>query len=170
VKRFAFVLLAVLVLAPGAGAKGDVQAKLATPLPLKAAAGTKLKVSWTLSTNGRPFDAQAAVFVRLRGAEQSTRSLAFQPSRGRYVAKVTVPRGGMRAIEIGIPGTMCDAAGCRPRDLIFPLRNDPFPATKPTGDGGTSFPWRPAAVGLVLLGLIATLLYLRGRRAVPVRA
>lgn len=111
-------------------------ARLTAPPPLHAPPGRKVRVAWTLSYvdergKRRPFNG-GYVFVRLLSASGGALSTAFaaEPRPGRYVARVTVPKGGIGGIQIGIRGTRCDQGGCAPSDLLFPITNDPFRAPR----------------------------------------
>jgi hypothetical protein len=82
----AAVLAVVLALPAPAGAKGDVVARVLTPIPRDAAPGTTVSVAWTLTVveagKRRPFRA-GYVFVRLVGLNGArTRSpTASKPGR-----------------------------------------------------------------------------------------
>jgi len=86
---------------------------------------------WTLSLveagPRQPVNAEG-VFIRLFGTDgaRSPRVYALQPTPGRYRATVTVPRGGVRRVVVGLMGTACDSAGCRPFAALFPVTGDPF--------------------------------------------
>jgi len=122
------VLGALLALwAPTAAAKEGVVARVLTPISRDAEPGSRVTVAWTLTYleagKRRPFGA-GYVFVRLVGP----RGLRTPPAYGvhtlrpgGYRARVRVPRGGARRIEIGIMGTVCDAKGCRSAPKLFPI-------------------------------------------------
>ncbi len=122
--------LAVLALAvPTAAAKEGVVAHLLTPLPEHAVAAQKIRVAWTLRSvtdNGpRPFDAMG-VFVRLLSPSGGRSTIAFAAGnthpRGRFVARATVPRGGIGGIRIGLRGWNDYGTA----DVYFRIDNDPF--------------------------------------------
>ena len=123
--------VAVAVVASPASGKGRVVARVLTPIPRDTLPGTRLRVVWTLSLVNagprQPVNAEG-VFIRLVGRDGalSPRVYAFQPTLGRYRATVTVPRGGVRRVVIGLMGTACDPAGCRPSPALFPIAGDPF--------------------------------------------
>jgi len=150
-----------------------VAARLDAPFPRDAAAGTRLKVSWTMATAEGPYADQGGILIRLRGGEGSTQAFAAPLSGGRYVAHVSVP-AGVRDVQIGLQGTACDISGCRSSPMFFPIVNDPFPGPPPAassgGDGGdeSRLPWVVAA--LVLLGVAAASVPLLRRRTAPLRA
>jgi hypothetical protein len=126
-----FALVGLLVVAAAAAKEGAV-ARLTTPLPLSAAPGTAIRVSWAVEVpdgkGGRePFTANQ-MFVRLlsRTGAAATTAYADTVADGGNVAMVTVPAGGIGGVRVGLRGTACDAAGCRASDAIFPVANDPF--------------------------------------------
>jgi len=136
---------------PAAVGKEGVRAKLDTPVPLDAAAGKTITVAWTLSyidSGGRhPFGA-SGVFVRLRSASGGRPVTAFANGRGTgpyrggvgvagaYIAHVTVPKGGIGGIKIGLRGWRIIGGrkegrriigGRKERaDAFFPIDNNPF--------------------------------------------
>jgi len=129
---FALVALTASVLgATPTAAKEGVVARVLTPIPRNSDSGTKLRVVWTLSFvedgQRRLFTAEG-VFIRLFGPDgsRSRRVYAFQPTPGRYRATVTVPRGGVRKVVVGLMGTACDPAGCRPAPALFPIAGNVF--------------------------------------------
>jgi hypothetical protein len=113
------------------GAKEGVVARVLTPISRDVDPGTRITVVWTLSFveagERRPFGA-GGVFVRLFGRDgsRSRRAYASESVLGRYRATVRVPRGGVRRIEIGLMGTVCDSKGCRPAPKIFPIDGSPL--------------------------------------------
>jgi hypothetical protein len=128
----AALLAVVLALAAPAGAKGDVVARLLTPISRDVAPGTTVSVVWTLTVveagKRRPFRA-GYVFVRLVGLNGARTPLAYGVEAGpggRYRARVRVPRGGVRRVEIGIMGTVCGGDGCRPGPRLFRIAGPVF--------------------------------------------
>jgi hypothetical protein len=128
-----------LAAAAPAGAKENVEATLATSIPLDAPAGTELTVAWrvfSVDENGRrqPFGANG-VFVRLLSASGGASTEGIAPvgahATGEYEATVVVPDGGVRDVELGLAGWVSDAKGTRRSDVIFPITNDPVPAPAP---------------------------------------
>ena len=126
------MLAAVLALPAAAGAKEDVVARVLTPISRDAEPGAKVTVVWRLTVveagKRRPFRA-GYVFVRLVGRNGARTPLAYgveAGSGGRYRARVRVPRGGVRRIEIGIMGTVCDGGGCRPGPRLFRIAGPVF--------------------------------------------
>jgi hypothetical protein len=124
------VVACVLAAAPAAPAKEGVVARVLTPIPRDAPAGTTLTVVWTLSfmEGGvrRPFGA-CGVFIRLFGADgaRSRRAYATELEPGRFRARATVPRGGVERVVIGLVGVSC-AATCRAAPVHFPLAGRVF--------------------------------------------
>jgi hypothetical protein len=122
----ALVLVLLAVLAPAAGAKEGVVARLATPIERDAKPGSRVTVTWTLTRvvagKRRPFGGGYA-FVRLVGrtGSSSPRVYGANPAPGRYRATIRVPKGGLARVVIGIMGSRCDATGCRPEPKRFPL-------------------------------------------------
>jgi hypothetical protein len=135
-----FLLIAAAALAAGqAKAKEGVFARVLTPIDRDAAPGTTVTVVWTLyyvdEGKRHPFGGED-VFIRFFGAvdSRSKRVYAAPIREGRYRATVTVPRGGVRRVVIGLMGTACgpDASGnqrCRPSPMFFRIAGDPFANT-----------------------------------------
>jgi hypothetical protein len=128
----AAVLALVLALPAPAGAKDGVVARVLTPISRDAAPGTTVRVVWTLTVveagKRRPFRA-GYVFLRLVGPNGARTPLAYGVEAGpggRYRARVRVPRGGVRRVEIGIMGTVCDRDGCRPAPRLFRIAGPVF--------------------------------------------
>ena len=149
--------LIALVLATSAAAKEGVTARLTTDVPLDAAPGDTFRMAWTLQLpDGQPFSA-LPVFVRLHGADgASTTAIADEEAgggygSGEYVAQVTVPRGGIERIQIGLRGSS---------EGFFPIENPPeglAAADKTSGSGGTR--WTTPII--VVLGAAVLVLLLR---------
>ena len=118
--------LASAVAATPTSAKEGVRARVLTPISRSAEPGTKVTVVWTLyhldAGKRVPFNANG-VFIRLFGpaGSHSTRVYAAQSELGRYRAAVTVPRGGVRRVVIGLMGTSCGPDGCRPSPAVFAI-------------------------------------------------
>jgi len=124
------VSLAVPALAP---AKGDVRATITSPTRCDVAAGKRITVRFRLAAMDetgarRPFGA-AGIFVVLRrhGAAGVKRpATALGEGTGRYTAQLTVPRGGIKRIDVGVEGTATSADGTvRPAPFLFPVERDP---------------------------------------------
>jgi hypothetical protein len=113
-------------LATSVGAKEGVVARPLTPIPRHAEPGARVTAVWTLyalaGTRRVPFDAEG-IFARLLGpnGSHSRRVWATRVYDGRYRATVTVPRGGIRLLVIGLMGTSCDPGGCRPAPGNFEI-------------------------------------------------
>jgi hypothetical protein len=166
--------LCVLLAAPAAVGKGDVQARLDTPLPLEASAGRTITIGWTLSYADRanhgsvarsrhPFGA-GGVFIQVLSASgrAPVKALGEERGRGRYVAQVTVPEGGIGGIKIGLEGIRYIGGRAENAPAFFPVVNYPLarpPATSTgSADGDDSSAIWLAAVGAVAaLGVILTL-------------
>jgi hypothetical protein len=125
--RFALGLVviatATLVATLPAAGKDGVRATLTTRVPLDAPAGAQLRVAWTLaSRDGHPFGG-GGIFVRLLSESHAGAQTTYVRCSGHCSARVRVPKGGIRDIQIGIRGYTTTGAG----DLLFPITNDPVP-------------------------------------------
>jgi hypothetical protein len=124
------VMLAALVAAAPAAAKEGVKATLQSKVPLAAEPGTKVQVRWKLwfLDNGvrRPFGA-GLVFVRLVSATGERSETAFVDGSGDYAATVTVPKGGIGDVQIGLRGFSDASPKPGEADMVFPITNDPMP-------------------------------------------
>lgn len=147
-------------------AKEGVNARLLTPLRTDAAPGEQLAVAWALAgtdEHGRrqPFNA-IGVFVRLLSASGGRPTIGFATPdahpQGRYDAQVSVPQGGIGAVQIGLRGTSDGASS----DVLFPLENDPFAAPargSATTQEATSDNSLPAWPALALLAVLGALIW-----------
>ena len=121
----AVLLLAALAAAAIAGAKEGVVARLENPAALRAPAGTAISLDWTLLVGSRPFGA-GGIYVRVRGcAGTVSGGDARWLGRGRYRARVVIPRGGARSVGIGLRGWTSGAGGTRRADMSIPILNRP---------------------------------------------
>jgi hypothetical protein len=157
------VAIAALVAPLVAAGKEGVTATLATAVPRDAAPGTALEVGWTLTFDEggvrRPFRG-AGVFVRLVSPSGAASRTAFaQEYEPPYTAAVTVPPGGIGAIEIGVRGR----ASGTPSDFLFPIAGDPIRAGSPWSDGGPGV-WAVVAAAGSLLAAGALVPARSGRR------
>lgn len=50
---------------------------------------------------------------------------------GHYVTSLPVPDGGIDDFDVAVPGTACDAEGCRPADTIYPVAGVGVPPDAP---------------------------------------
>jgi hypothetical protein len=126
----ALVAFGVLT-ASHASAKEGVVARVLTPIERDSLPGTKVTVVWTLfyaEDGQRHAFGGGDVFIRLFGTEKfRSRRVSGEPIRpSRYRATVSVPRGGIQRIVIGIMGTRCDQSGCRPSPMLFKIVGDPL--------------------------------------------
>ena len=120
-----FAVALAIAAAPAASAKEGARAHLVAPLPAHPAAGSKITVRWSVDVPGAdgtrvPFGANG-MFIRLVGLNgTSTQATApqYQPP---YRVRVRVPAGGIHRVRFGLMGTGCDASGCRPSPIFFPL-------------------------------------------------
>ncbi len=111
-------------------AKEGVVARLENPTVLRAPAGTRVALVWTLRAGKEPFGA-SGIYVRVRDRiGKATISEATELGPGRFRAWLSIPRGGVRAIAIALRGWVSDARGTRRADLVFPIANEPAPAMR----------------------------------------
>jgi hypothetical protein len=127
VRLTAAVLLAAVSLAPIAAAQYRVEARVLTPISRDAEPGSRITVAWTLTHveggKRRPYGA-GYVLARLVGPNgRRTPSVygVHMLRPGGYRARLRVPRGGTRRLEIGVMGSACDANGCRRALKLFPI-------------------------------------------------
>jgi len=159
---------AICVLAATASAKEGFRATLTSAIPADARPGTTIKVTWTVKNAVGDGFSTSAMFVRLRGpaggkATEGFASIASHPD-GAYTARVTVPQGGISAVEIGVAGTKTDASGSTRSDYLFPVSNPPDLSSTGSGSGTGTLTWLlPLLGGLAALAVVV--LALR-RRAV----
>jgi hypothetical protein len=118
-------LLAALA-APAASAKEGAQARLLTPLPMHAAAGTLITIRWTVTVpgpNGRrmPFGADG-MFATLIGADHAISSATDKQGGPPFSVRLRVPAGGIHAIRFGLHGFSSGPRGTRPAPMFFPMR------------------------------------------------
>ena len=110
VKRLACALVVALAAAVPAAAKEGAQAHLLGPLPKSASPGSFITVRWSVTVRG-PNGTRAGIsaigmLVRLVGhGGASTTALARENVGPPYSARLRVPRGGIRAVRLGIAGS-----------------------------------------------------------------
>ena len=128
----AAVLAVVLGLPAPAEAKGEVVVRVLTPISRDVTPGTKVSVVWTLTVveagKRRAYRA-GYVFIRLVGLNGARTPLAYGVEAGpagRYRARVRVPPGGVRRVEIGVMGTVCGGDVCRPGPRLFRIAGPVF--------------------------------------------
>ena len=128
-RRCLWLAIALLAALPaGAAAKGDVRARIEGAVRCDARPGTSIVVRWSLRSvdaNGRsePFGA-GGVYVKLVGARSHTAGGRSRRT-GRFTARVRVPRGGIRRIEIALQGWRSAGGRTERADKRFPVENDP---------------------------------------------
>jgi hypothetical protein len=126
-------VVAALAVPAVASAKGDVRAAITSPTRCDAAAGRTITVRFGLSVaepDGarRPFDgAEIFVVLRRHGAPGvKRRAVPMGRGTGRYRVRTTMPRGGVRRIDVGIEGVTIAADGTeRPAPVLFRVTGDP---------------------------------------------
>ena len=140
----------------------------------QAPAGQRVTVAWTLDTPARFPEPEytrsmrppaMSIYVRVRGrAASAPLTAAGHPAdpatrgypRGRYVAELTVPPGGLSAIEIGVRQSWTKA-GRSPilREDPIAVSNDPFAGVAPAAHGAGEGPsWGLLAGGIGALALL----------------
>jgi len=169
----ASVALGLLAAASAAEAKEGVEGTLHTSIPAGATPGTRLTLEWSLADHhGRPFGA-GGLFVRLRGPDGAFSEAYADGSThpdGRYRATVTVPRGGVDSVEVGLRGIVSGPEGTKRGDLLFPLATDPL-ARPAAADRPSSRPgWMEAGAGGAVVLAAAALVVHRRRRVSRRRA
>jgi hypothetical protein len=130
-KRLALsLILAALIAAAPAAAKEGVKATLKTTIPVGAEPGTKVDAAWTLwlvdQGRRRPFGA-GDVFIRLVSATGEGSQTAYTDGSGAYSVTVTVPKGGIGDVQIGLRGFSDASPKPASADMLFPITNDPMP-------------------------------------------
>ncbi|HEX8156399.1 MAG TPA: hypothetical protein VF526_03335 [Solirubrobacteraceae bacterium] len=141
-----------LTAAPPAVGKEAVRATIdISDAALRAPAGTKIRIAWTLSAPARwppgtrptqevrrePFGA-SGLYVRLDSKTGGAPTIAYgHGPTGRYTATAIVPQGGIGGIDLGLEG-VTSVAGEAPRraDVFFPIDNDPFATGAQRASGG----------------------------------
>jgi MYXO-CTERM domain-containing protein len=119
----------LLSLAGVAAAKEGAEASLDAPIPPGAEPGSEIEVGWSAGwpdgTGGLDPIIGSPVFIRLTsvdGSEKVEASGTERPSgSGHYVATITVPRGGVGLVEIGLRGESCVNGECFRSDIPFVL-------------------------------------------------
>ncbi len=114
----------LLLLAPAALAKGEIQAHLDAALPTDAPPGTVVTVGWTIAvlegdtwTDIDPGN----VFIRLVGTDGVTEARATGDGAGHFVARIVVPAGGIGSAWIGSDDTCIGPACARTPDQLFTI-------------------------------------------------
>jgi hypothetical protein len=118
-------LLSALVFASEGLAKNGVVAHLENPGALLAPSGTTISLRWTLYEEKRGFGA-SGIYLRVRGAVgKKMTAYAVYTAPGHYRARVQIPNGGTRSIQIGLVGWNDGPRGKTRADAFFPIDNDP---------------------------------------------
>ena len=103
----------------------DMEAWLDAPLPTDAPAGSTLDVGAFIVRDGAEPLRGVTLQVRLHpstGTAEPTFDYAHQDFAGHVVAELEVPEGGVGALEIVLPGTMCENDVCGPVETLIPVR------------------------------------------------
>ena len=188
-----------------AAAKEGAEASLDAPIALGAEPGSEIEVGWSAGwpdgAGGLDPIVGSPVFIRLTsvdGSEKVEASGTERPSgSGHYLATITVPRGGVGLVEIGLRGESCVNGECTRSDIPFvlsdadrlpqlgaprapapkpqapapvePANAQPLPATPATPmERGDGVPLALAATALAGLGALAFVV--RWRRPLAERA
>jgi hypothetical protein len=169
-------------------AKEGAIALLDAPIPPGTEPGTEIEVGWSAGwpdgAGGLDPIIGSPVFIRLTsvdGLEQVEASGTERPAgSGHYVATITVPRGGVGLVEIGLRGESCVNGECIRSDIPFVLSDaDRLPqlgvprAPRPEAPATPSQPVDgvPIAItAMALAGLGALAFVVRWRRPLAGRA
>lgn len=165
----AVAVVAICAFATAASAKEGFKATLTSAIPADANPGSTIAIAWTVkNAAGDGFNA-STMFVRLRGKGGATESFATANAHtdGAYDASVTVPEGGISAVEIGVAGTRSDASGSARSDYLFPISNPPDLASGGSGSGTGTLTWLLPLLGGVAVVAIVALLFRRRSIAMP---
>jgi hypothetical protein len=172
----------LLSLAGVVSAKEGAEAALDAPIPPGAEPGTEIEVGWRAGwpdgAGGMESIIGSPVFIRLTSVDGSEKvevgGTENPPGSGHYVATITMPRGGVGLVEIGLRGESCVNGECSRSDIPFALSDeDRLPqlgaAAFPEPTAGDGVPIALAIVALGVLGPLAITL-LRARRTTSVPA
>jgi hypothetical protein len=120
----ALLVVAGALLAMPAAAKEGVRARLDEPVRLGAAPGKTIRVAWKLvDDEARSFGA-SGIYLRVsRCGRSPLRIAATSRGRGRYAARVRVPKGGIRKLLVGLKGWRIVGEQRQRADVLF--RFDP---------------------------------------------
>ena len=170
-------------------AKEESIVTLDASVPTDPQPGSELTIGWTIHTPGEngerlPFNAEG-MFVRLfPPSGEPVEAMGRQDPPGHYVATVTAPVGGIRAIEVGLRGESCTAGTCERSDIVFQIDESAIPAiapgvpakraadaaqdvppttASPAIAAGDPQPVGLAGLGLVIIALVVGVAFLRGR-------
>jgi hypothetical protein len=123
-------LLLALLAPPAAPAKEGVRATLIGAVAVDARPGERITMAWKLEdARGRPFGA-SGLFVRLRSAVGGRAVTAITDGSGRFAVRMTVPEGGIGAIEFGLRGGGSSPDGDRGRTCSSHSRTTRLPARR----------------------------------------
>ena len=188
-------MLLATVLALGASltalAKEEAIVTLDASLPSDPQPGSEITVGWTVETPGDdgerlPFNAEGMFFRLLPPSGDPVEAIGTQSPLGHYVATITVPAGGIRAVEVGLRGESCTGGTCQRSDILFAIDDSTVRVFGPSGPvsnaAEVTAPDSPATttspgigasdlqpvgimgLGLAVIALVAGAAFLRGRR------
>ena len=114
------VVITTALAATTAPAKEGVSATLDAPVRLDTPAGKTVGVAWHLSDgDGHPFGA-GGIYLRVSRCEaKPLRVRAKERGNGRYSARFTVPKGGIRKLMVGLKGWRIIGERRERADAIF---------------------------------------------------
>ena len=112
---------------PSAGPDGELgmAAWLDAPLPAAAPAGSILQVGALVFRDDQEPLVGVTLQLRLHpasGSAEPTFDYGHQDFAGHVVAELEVPEGGVGALDIVLPGTMCENDVCGPVETMIPVR------------------------------------------------
>jgi hypothetical protein len=172
-------------------AKEQAIVTLDASLPSDPEPGSEITIGWTVETPGDdgerlPFNAEGMFFRLLPPSGEPVEAFGTQSPVGHYVATLTVPAGGIRAVEVGLRGESCTGDTCQRSDILFAIDDSTVPvlaaggpASNPAAGSAADSPATTTtpglgasdlqATGLLGLGLgviaiVASVAFLRGRR------
>jgi len=114
------VVVGLALMAAPATPKGGVRAIADGPVRLDTASGEKLRVTWKLvDAEGHPFSASGIYLQVSRCGRKPLLVSARELSHGRFTARFTVPRGGIRKLMVGLEGWRTFKGRTERADAIF---------------------------------------------------
>lgn len=165
----AVAVVAICAFAATASAKEGFRATLTSAIPANAEPGSTIAVAWTVKNAAGDSFNTSTMFVRFRGKDGAAEGFATPKAHtdGGYTANVTVPKGGISAVEIGVAGTRTDASGSARSDYLFPISNPPELASTGSGSGTGTLTWLLPLLGGIAAVAVVALLFRRRSIALP---
>ena len=114
------LICAVVPLTSPASAKEGVRAKLERSARLSAAPGKTIKITWRLAdADGHALGA-SGIYLRVSRCAGAARHVnARSLGRGRFSARLVVPKGGIRTVRVGLVGWRTSAGKPQRADVLF---------------------------------------------------